>query len=152
MVFFRCFFWVGFLGGVFNANPGWRTPTPPIPTTSRTSCSATGSSWSHPSSSSNSCSIGSNGRIFAIREERPSGYLLYDLGILCAEICEKYGVADPGWVSRIRIFSIPDPNFFHSGSLNHFKEFKYFNPKRVSYLSDPGWVKNQYPGSKMHRI
>ncbi len=25
-------------------------------------------------------------------------------------------VADPGYLSRIRLFSIPDPNFFHPGS------------------------------------
>jgi hypothetical protein len=30
-------------------------------------------------------------------------------------------------VSRIRVFSIPDPNFFHSGSRICIKEFKYFN-------------------------
>ncbi len=27
-----------------------------------------------------------------------------------------HSVADPGFLSRIRIFSIPDPNFFHPGS------------------------------------
>ncbi len=26
-----------------------------------------------------------------------------------------YGVADSGCLSRIRLFSIPDPNFFHPG-------------------------------------
>ncbi len=51
-------------------------------------------------------------------------------------------VADPGCLSRIRIFSIPDPdpNFFHPGfRIRIFpsripriciKEFKYFNPKK----------------------
>ncbi len=31
---------------------------------------------------------------------------------------------------------IPHPNFFHSGSRIRFKEFKYFNPKTVSKLSE----------------
>jgi hypothetical protein len=31
--------------------------------------------------------------------------------------------------SRIRLFSIPDPNFFHSGSQIHIKELKYFTLK-----------------------
>ena len=38
-------------------------------------------------------------------------------------------VADPGCLSRIRIFSIPDPNFFNLGSRIRIKKFKYFNPK-----------------------
>jgi hypothetical protein len=33
--------------------------------------------------------------------------------------------------SQIRIFSIPDPNFFHPGSRIRIKEFKYFNPKKL---------------------
>jgi hypothetical protein len=43
-------------------------------------------------------------------------------------------VADPGCLSRIRLFSIPDPGseFFTSRIL--IKEFKYFNPKMVSKL------------------
>jgi hypothetical protein len=48
----------------------------------------------------------------------------------------SFSVADPGCLSRIpeffpsqfRIFSIPDPNFFHPGI--RIKEFKYFNPKK----------------------
>jgi hypothetical protein len=32
--------------------------------------------------------------------------------------------------SRIRIYSIPDPNFFHPGSRTRIKEIKYFNPKK----------------------
>ncbi len=42
--------------------------------------------------------------------------------------------------SRIRIFSIPDQNFFHPGSRISIKEFKYFNPKKwfLSFLKyDP---------------
>jgi hypothetical protein len=31
-------------------------------------------------------------------------------------------------LSGIRVFSIPDQNFFHPGSI---KEFKYFNPKKM---------------------
>jgi hypothetical protein len=46
------------------------------------------------------------------------------------------GVADPGCLSRIRLFSIPDSNFFHLGSRIHIKEFKYFNPKIVFKLSE----------------
>jgi hypothetical protein len=38
-------------------------------------------------------------------------------------------VADPGCLSRIRLFSIPDPNFFHPVSRIRIKEFKYINPK-----------------------
>jgi hypothetical protein len=38
-------------------------------------------------------------------------------------------VADSGCLSRIRIFSVPDPNFFHPGSRICIKEFKYFYPK-----------------------
>jgi hypothetical protein len=32
--------------------------------------------------------------------------------------------------SRIRLFSIPDPNFLHPGSRILIKEFKYFDPKK----------------------
>jgi hypothetical protein len=32
--------------------------------------------------------------------------------------------------SRIRIFSIPDPNFFHTRSWIRINEFKYLNPKK----------------------
>jgi hypothetical protein len=44
-------------------------------------------------------------------------------------------VADPGCLSRIRLFSIPDPTFFHPGSelfpsRIRIKELKYFNPKK----------------------
>ncbi len=51
---------------------------------------------------------------------------------------------DPGsefFQSRIRIFSIPDPNFFHPGSRIQIKEFKYFYPKKwflCSWKYDPG--------------
>jgi hypothetical protein len=41
--------------------------------------------------------------------------------------------------SRIRLFSIPDPKFFHPGSAS--KEFQYFNPKKWFLSSkkyDPG--------------
>jgi hypothetical protein len=44
---------------------------------------------------------------------------------------EKISVADPGCLSRIRLFSIPEPGseFFHPGSRIRIKEFNYFNPK-----------------------
>jgi hypothetical protein len=47
--------------------------------------------------------------------------------------------ADPVCLSRIRLFSIPDANFFPSRI--HIKEFKYFNPKNCFLSSrkyDPG--------------
>ncbi len=45
-----------------------------------------------------------------------------------------FSVADPGCLSRIRTYSIPDPRseYFHPGSRICIKEFKYFNPKIVS--------------------
>ncbi len=48
-------------------------------------------------------------------------------------------VADPGCLSQIQIFSIPDPNFFHSGSA--VKNFEYCNTKKLFLSSrkyDPG--------------
>jgi len=42
--------------------------------------------------------------------------------------CTLYQFADPECLSRIRIFSIPDP-----GSLIRIKEFKYFKPKNGFY-------------------
>ena len=53
-------------------------------------------------------------------------------------------VADSGSLSRIRLFSIPDPNCLHPSSRIRIKEFKYFNPKKTKkwFLSsgkyDPG--------------
>ncbi len=78
-----------------------------------------------------------------------------------------FSVADLGYLSRIRIFSIPDPNFFHPGSKFSpsripIKEFKYFNPKNCFLSSrkyDPCFSSRIlvfYPsriqGSKKHRI
>ncbi len=46
--------------------------------------------------------------------------------------------------SRIRLFSIPDPNCLHPGSWIRIKEFNYFNPKKTkkwvlsSRKYDPG--------------
>ncbi len=43
--------------------------------------------------------------------------------------------------SRIRLFSIPDPNCLHPGSRIRIKDFKYFNPKKWFLSSrkyDPG--------------
>jgi hypothetical protein len=45
-------------------------------------------------------------------------------------------VANPGCLSRIRIFFIPDPNFSHLGSRIRIKEFKYINSKNVSKVSE----------------
>jgi hypothetical protein len=39
-------------------------------------------------------------------------------------------VADPGCLSRIRLFSIPDPGYELSPSRILIKEFTYFNPKK----------------------
>ncbi len=52
----------------------------------------------------------------------------------------KTSVVDPGCFSRsrIRLFSILDPNFFHLRSRIHIKEFKYFNPKKW-FLSSKNW-------------
>ncbi len=72
--------------------------------------------------------------------------------------------ADPGCLSRIRLFSIPDPNFFHPGSRIHIKEFKYFSPKNCILSSrkyDPGcssririlvFYPSRIQWSKRHRI
>ncbi len=43
-------------------------------------------------------------------------------------------VANPGCLSRIQIFSIPDRNFFHPESRIRIKEFKYFNSKNCFEL------------------
>ncbi len=49
-----------------------------------------------------------------------------------------FSVADPGCLSRIWIFPIPDPdsNVFHPGSRIRNKEFKYFNLNNFSKLSE----------------
>ncbi len=59
---------------------------------------------------------------------------------------QQVSVADPGCFSRIRLFSIldpesriPNPNCLHPGSAS--KEFKYYNPKKwflSSRKCDPG--------------
>jgi hypothetical protein len=70
-------------------------------------------------------------------------------------------VADPGCLSRIRIFSISDPNFFYPGSAP--KNLSILNPKIVSKLSriwswlfipdpDPYFFPIPDPGVKRHRI
>ncbi len=80
------------------------------------------------------------------------------------DLYNKCSVVDPGCLwSRIRIFSIPDPNFLHPGSRICIKEFKYFNPQKMvsehcqcssqirilifSTITDPG-----SRGQKRHRI
>jgi len=47
---------------------------------------------------------------------------------------DRNSVADLLCLSRIRVFSIPDPNYFYPGSGIRIKEFKNFNPKIVSKL------------------
>ncbi len=82
----------------------------------------------------------------------------------------RSSVADPDVYpgSRIRLFSIPDPNCLHPGSRIRIKEFKYFNPKKPKkwFLSsrkyDPGcssripdpdadFLPISDPGSKDHK-
>jgi hypothetical protein len=41
--------------------------------------------------------------------------------------------ADPGWLSRIRLFFIPDPGSELSPSRIRIKEFKYFNQKEMVF-------------------
>jgi hypothetical protein len=50
-------------------------------------------------------------------------------------------VADPGFLSRIQLFSIPHPNFSIPDPHKKIKKFKYFNPKKWFLSSrkyDPG--------------
>ncbi len=68
--------------------------------------------------------------------------------------------------SRIGIYSIPDPNFFHPGSRIHIKEFKYFNPQKMVFKLSEIWLglfiririltfypsRIPDPGIKRHRI
>jgi hypothetical protein len=61
--------------------------------------------------------------------------------LICIEMVEfrnlcnyTISVADPGCLSRIRLLSILDPNFFHPWSRICIKEFRYFNPKKKSFL------------------
>jgi hypothetical protein len=62
------------------------------------------------------------------------------------DYCKIASVADPGCLSRIRLYStrIPDPNCLHPGSRIRIKEYKYFDPKKPQkwFLSsrkyDPG--------------
>ncbi len=67
-------------------------------------------------------------------------------------------VVDPRCLSRIQIFSIPDPNFVHPGSAS--KNFSIFNPKKLFLSSrkyDPAcssrtriliFLPNPGPGSR----
>jgi hypothetical protein len=58
-----------------------------------------------------------------------------------------YRVADPGCLSRIRIFSIPDPYFFHPGCLIRIKEFEYFNlTQKNCYLALENMIQVVHPG------
>jgi hypothetical protein len=46
------------------------------------------------------------------------------------KIIHNFSVADPGCLSRIRLFSIPDPGSELSPSRILIKEFKYFNTQK----------------------
>jgi hypothetical protein len=60
-------------------------------------------------------------------------------------------VADPGCLSRIRLFSIPDPNCLHPGSRILINEFKYdiLTPKKAKkwFLSSKNMIRVVHPGS-----
>ena len=43
--------------------------------------------------------------------------------------------------SRIRLFSIPDPNCLHPGSRFLIKEFKYFNPQKSKKIQNFSKIK-----------
>jgi hypothetical protein len=54
-------------------------------------------------------------------------------GIRTTELTKNLSsVADPGCLSRIRLFSSPNPNFFNPGSRIRNREFMYFLPKTLS--------------------
>ncbi len=60
-------------------------------------------------------------------------HLQHDLPLHLVQYCwSGMFIPDPRsecFPSPIRMFSIPDPNFFHPGSRIRIKKFKYFNPK-----------------------
>ncbi len=84
-----------------------------------------------------------------------------ELNLSCLNQC-----CDPGCLSRIWIFPIPDPGSKDSGIPDpaRIKELKYFNPKIVSklseiwsgmFISDPDldfFNSSRIQGSKSHRI
>ncbi len=83
----------------------------------------------------------------------------YDWNTLSIVVLEPLAVLRiqdvyPG--SRIRLFSIPDPNCLHPGSRVLIKEFKYFNPKKSKkwFLSSKKycmiWV--VHPGSRIRML
>ncbi len=53
--------------------------------------------------------------------------------------------------SRIRLFSIPDPNYLHPGSLIRIKEFKYFNPKN-GFQALENIIQVVHPGSRIRML
>ncbi len=64
-----------------------------------------------------------------------AGKFWFQIGTVCKDTdTTKSSVVDPGCLSQIRIFSIPDPHFFHPESRIHIKEFRYFTQKMVSKL------------------
>jgi hypothetical protein len=58
-----------------------------------------------------------------------------------------FSVADPGCLSLIRLFSIPDPESELYPSRIRIKEFKYFNPVLRIRIRDPGSGAFLTPGS-----
>ncbi len=50
-------------------------------------------------------------------------------------VVDGSGIFIPDPESRIRLFSIPDPNFFHPGSWIHIKYFKYLTQTNFFKLS-----------------
>ncbi len=65
--------------------------------------------------------------------------------------CLRNSIADPGCLSRIRLFSIPDPNFSHPGFRIRIEEFEYFNPKK--WLKALGnMFRVVHPGSRSWRF
>ncbi len=57
-----------------------------------------------------------------------------------------YSVADPGCLSRLRIFPSRIQGQKDSGSRIHIKEFKYFNPKKL-FASSRNMIRDVHPGS-----
>jgi hypothetical protein len=107
---------------------------------------------------------------FNIKKQEPAPAIVASTGKRenLRNMCTFPSVADPGCLSRIRLFSIPDPNCLHPGS-RILKEFKYFNPKKAKkwFLSskkyDPGcssripdpdadFIPSRIQGSKRHPI
>jgi hypothetical protein len=65
-------------------------------------------------------------------------------------VVHALSVADPGCLSRIRLFSIPYPKCLHPGSRILIKEFKYINPKKAKKMVSKllkNMIRVVHPGS-----